>query len=77
MSEDKLISIVDDDELARDGIRELVEVFRTHGRCFSSAEDFLASSLVEETACLITDAAKAIGVEVPAALVARADKLIE
>jgi FixJ family two-component response regulator len=55
MSEDKLISIVDDDELARDGIRELVESFGHTVAAFSSAEDFLASSLVEETACLITD----------------------
>jgi molybdopterin-binding protein len=55
MSEDKLISIVDDDELARDGIRELVESFGYTVAAFSSAEDFLASSQVEETACLITD----------------------
>ena len=55
MSEDKLISIVDDDELARDGIRELVESFGHTVAAFSSAEDFLASSQVEETACLITD----------------------
>ena len=55
MSEDKLISIVDDDELARDGIRELVESFGYTVAAFSPAEDFLASSQVEETACLITD----------------------
>jgi FixJ family two-component response regulator len=55
MSEDKLISIVDDDELARDGIRELVESFGYTVAAFSSAEDLLASSQVEETACLITD----------------------
>jgi molybdopterin-binding protein len=55
MSEDKLISIVDDDELARDGIRELVESFGYKVATFSSAEDFLASSLIGETTCLITD----------------------
>jgi molybdate transport system substrate-binding protein len=55
MSEDKLISIIDDDELARDGIRELVESFGYKVVTFSSAEDFLASSLIAETTCLITD----------------------
>src|SRR6516164_71057 len=50
-----LISIVDDDVLARDGIRELVESLGYRTTTFESAEDFLKSSVVADTACLITD----------------------
>ena len=55
MSESLLISIVDDDGLARDGIRELVESFGYKAVTFKSAEDFLKSDTVAETTCLITD----------------------
>ena len=56
MSEDHtLISIVDDDALARDGIRELVESLGYKARTFISAEHFLESGVTAETACLITD----------------------
>ena len=56
MSEDRtLISIVDDDALARDGIRELVESLGYEARTFSSAQHFLESGVTEETVCLITD----------------------
>jgi len=40
MSEAPLISIVDDDPLARDGIRELVESLGHRGVAFASAADF-------------------------------------
>jgi FixJ family two-component response regulator len=50
-----LISIVDDDSLARDGIRELVESLGYQAVAFSSAERFLESDVIKETACLITD----------------------
>ena len=55
MSKAPLISIVDDDALARDGIRELVESLGYKATTFESAEHFLQSSMVGETACLITD----------------------
>ena len=55
MSENALISIIDDDALARDGIRELVESLGYKAVSFSSAEHFLASSAIAETTCLITD----------------------
>jgi FixJ family two-component response regulator len=55
MSKAPLISIVDDDALARDGIRELVESLGYKTTTFRSAEDFLKSGLIAETACLITD----------------------
>lgn len=55
MSENALISIIDDDALARDGIRELVESLGYKAAAFSSAEHFLDSGVIEETMCVITD----------------------
>jgi FixJ family two-component response regulator len=55
MSEVPLISIVDDDALARDGISELVESLGYRAVTFSSAEHFLRSDVIVETTCLITD----------------------
>src|SRR5215472_2576606 len=55
MSKGPLISIVDDDALARDGIRELVESLGYKTNTFESAEDFLKSGMAAETTCLITD----------------------
>src|SRR6516164_8993374 len=55
MSKPPLISIVDDDALARDGLRELVESMGYKTSTFESAEHFLQSSMLAETACLITD----------------------
>ena len=55
MSKVPLISIVDDDALARDGIRELVESFGYEAISFPSAQHFLQSDAITETTCLITD----------------------
>jgi FixJ family two-component response regulator len=55
MSEDPLISIVDDDTAARSGTRALVESLGYKAISFSSAEHFLRSDMIRETACLITD----------------------
>jgi FixJ family two-component response regulator len=55
MSENALISIIDDDALARDGIRELVESLGYRAIAFGSAEHFLRSSTIAETMCVITD----------------------
>jgi FixJ family two-component response regulator len=55
MSEVSLISIVDDDALARDGIGTLVESFGYDVITFTSAEHFLQSDVIAETTCLITD----------------------
>ena len=55
MSEVPLISIVDDDEPARDGICVLVESFGYEAISFSSAEHFLQSDMIAQTTCLITD----------------------
>jgi FixJ family two-component response regulator len=50
-----MISIVDDDNWARDGIRELVESLGYRAISFISAEQFLESNFVDKTSCLITD----------------------
>ena len=55
MSEVPLISIVDDDALARDGIAALVESLGHNVITFTSAEHFLGSDVIAETTCLITD----------------------
>ena len=55
MFETPLISIVDDDALARDGIRELVESLGYDVITFTSAKHFLQSDVIAETTCLITD----------------------
>jgi FixJ family two-component response regulator len=55
MSEVPLISIIDDDALARDGICELVESLGYKGVTFVSANHFLESGQIAETTCLITD----------------------
>jgi len=52
-----LVSVVDDDESVRESLPDLLRVcgFRVHA--FSSAEEFLASGLVNQTECLILDVA--------------------
>jgi FixJ family two-component response regulator len=55
MPEAPLISIVDDDALARDGIRELVDSLGYNTATFISAEHFLEDGMIAETTCLITD----------------------
>ena len=55
MSKVPMISIVDDDAWARNGVRELVESLEYKAFAFASAEEFLGSGLITETTCLITD----------------------
>ena len=55
MSETTLISIIDDDAPARDGIRDLVESLGFSAVTFKSAEHFLGSDWVAATTCLIAD----------------------
>jgi FixJ family two-component response regulator len=55
MSKVPLISIVDDDELARDGIGALVESLGYNAATFMSAEHFLRSDVIAEMTCVITD----------------------
>jgi FixJ family two-component response regulator len=50
-----LISIVDDDEPYRESMRKLVRLLGYAVETFPSAADFLASSFLPETACLVAD----------------------
>ena len=56
MSAKPLVSIVDDDQSARDGIADLVRAIGFDAEAFESAADFLKSSRRDLTSCLITDA---------------------
>ena len=51
----KLIAIIDDDEAMRDSLRDLMEAAGLVAECFASAEEFLASDLRVQAACLIVD----------------------
>jgi FixJ family two-component response regulator len=55
MPEGLIISVVDDDADARDGLAELLRSLGYIADSFSSAEHFLNSGRVEATACLIAD----------------------
>src|SRR5499433_4448249 len=50
-----LVSIVDDDSLFRESMRKLVKLLGYTVEEFPSAADFLASRLLPETACLVSD----------------------
>jgi len=50
-----LLAIIDDDELVRTALEGLMKSEGLLARTFASAEDFLNSGLVRQTACLITD----------------------
>ena len=50
-----LVSIVDDDELVRELLPDLIREFGFSVRAFSSAEEFLASDLARPESCLIFD----------------------
>jgi len=52
-----LVSVVDDDESVRESMPDLLREFGFSAQTFSSAEEFLASSFVERTECLILDIA--------------------
>lgn len=56
-NERTLLSVVDDDESVRESLPELLREFGFAARSFSSAEEFLSSSFVDETSCLILDVA--------------------
>jgi FixJ family two-component response regulator len=49
------ISIVDDDASIREALKSLMRSVRFHVDAFASAEEFLASERVDDTACLILD----------------------
>jgi FixJ family two-component response regulator len=54
-SQKPVVAVVDDDESVRQAVHLLLESVGIAARSFSSAEEFLASGLPGEAACLITD----------------------
>lgn len=50
-----VISIVDDDQSVRESTMDLIETTGLLAETFDSAEDFLKSSSLHSTSCLITD----------------------
>jgi FixJ family two-component response regulator len=55
MPERTLISIIEDDQPFRESMRKLMTALGYSVEAFPSAADFLASPLLPETACLVTD----------------------
>src|SRR6516162_8487376 len=54
-TEGPLLSVVDDDEMLRESLPELLREFGFSARAFSSAQEFLSSDYVDQTRCLILD----------------------
>ena len=52
-----LLSVVDDDEMLRESLPDLLREFGFAARAFSSGHEFLLSDYVGETRCLILDVA--------------------
>jgi FixJ family two-component response regulator len=52
-----LVCVVDDDESSRESLPDLLRELGFASRAFSSAEAFLASDAVGDTACLVLDIA--------------------
>ncbi len=55
MPQDPLIACVDDDKSVRDAIEGFLRAFGFTVEVFSSAEEFLQSSFLKQTSCLIAD----------------------
>ena len=50
-----MISIIDDDESVREATRGLIRSMGFNATAFASSEDFLQSSQLDDTSCVITD----------------------
>ena len=50
-----LVTVVDDDESVRESLPDLLEALGFAVQAFASAEEFLASVVVERTDCLLLD----------------------
>lgn len=56
-TERPLLSVVDDDEMLRESLPDLLRECGFAARAFSSGPEFLSSGYVDETRCLILDVA--------------------
>jgi len=52
-----LLSVIDDDEMLRESLPDLLREVGFEARAFSSGQEFLSSKYVDETRCLILDVA--------------------
>jgi FixJ family two-component response regulator len=57
LMERPLLSVVDDDEMLRESLPDLLREFGFAAQAFSSGEEFLSSGYAERTTCLILDVA--------------------
>jgi FixJ family two-component response regulator len=57
MGKPMLVSVVDDDESVRESLPDFLRQVGFAAEAFSSAEEFLASDIVDETRCLLLDMA--------------------
>jgi FixJ family two-component response regulator len=57
MGKPLLVSVVDDDESVRESLPDFLRQVGFAAEAFSSAEEFLASDMVDETRCLLLDMA--------------------
>ena len=55
MTTTSLISVVDDDESVRESLPDMLRQLGFAAAVFSSADDFLASEVIDRTNCLILD----------------------
>src|SRR5262249_52527653 len=55
MSTRAIVSVVDDNESVRESLPDLLQYSGYEVQAFASAEEFLASKMVEKTNCLILD----------------------
>jgi FixJ family two-component response regulator len=55
MSESPLIAVVDDDAAIREAVQSLLRSVGLRAEVFASAQDFLQSGRLQDTACLIVD----------------------
>jgi FixJ family two-component response regulator len=71
-----MISIVDDDESVREAIKNLVRSLGYGAVAFGSAEEFLQSNQVNDTACVISDVQMSglSGVELQSHLIAQGNR---
>jgi FixJ family two-component response regulator len=71
-----MISIIDDDAAVREATGQLVRSLGYRSATFASAEDFLQSDRIAETACLITDMQMPglSGIELQSVLIARGNR---
>jgi FixJ family two-component response regulator len=57
MTENVLVSVIDDDESVRESIPGLLRAFGFGARAFDSAEAFLESDVIDTTRCVVLDVA--------------------